>query len=343
MIPGRVPGDRAGDGVRPEAVPHLVEREVERVQRGRWNGSASWTVAFALEVADRDPDERQALTVDQRPRRTRSSARPRGSPGSRPLRAARVWDRSPSRSRRSAAEGRPFARQSGGRIRLVTRSTSPTRVASSLLRGRPVPERRWSRSSRVAGRPHRAGVAVVGERVQVPAGCPPSTPPGPPRGEPATSPTVVIPNRWSLAAVTGPTPQSRSTGSGWRNASSRSGGTTSRPSGLATPLATLARNFVRATPTVMGRPTSLAHVAAQPRGDLRGRARRGVAARRRRGRPRRSKGPRRAAWCPRRRGTPPARLGVGRHARRGRRSPAGTSRRAGGRPSPVRTPYALAS
>jgi hypothetical protein len=30
---------------------------------------------------------------------------------------------------------------------------------------------------------------------------------------------------------------------------------TSRPSGLATPLATLARNFVRATPTVIGRPT----------------------------------------------------------------------------------------
>ena len=30
---------------------------------------------------------------------------------------------------------------------------------------------------------------------------------------------------------------------------------TSSPSGLATPLATLARNFVRATPTVIGRPT----------------------------------------------------------------------------------------
>ena len=37
--------------------------------------------------------------------------------------------------------------------------------------------------------------------------------------------------------------------------SSASGGTTSRPSGLATALATLARNLVRATPTVIGRPT----------------------------------------------------------------------------------------
>jgi hypothetical protein len=54
----------------------------------------------------------------------------------------------------------------------------------------------------------------------------------------------------------GPTPQSRSTGSGWRNSSSPSGGTSSSPSGFATALATLARNFVRATPTLIGRPTS---------------------------------------------------------------------------------------
>ena len=71
----------------------------------------------------------------------------------------------------------------------------------------------------------------------------------------ATSPTVVIPRARSLPDVTGPTPQSRSTGSGWRKASSPPAGTTSRPSGLATALATLARNLVGATPTVMGRPT----------------------------------------------------------------------------------------
>ena len=65
-----------------------------------------------------------------------------------------------------------------------------------------------------------------------------------------------MPRSCSFAAVTGPTPHSRSTGSGWRKASSRSGGTTSSPSGLATPLATLARNFVLATPTVMARPTA---------------------------------------------------------------------------------------
>jgi hypothetical protein len=71
----------------------------------------------------------------------------------------------------------------------------------------------------------------------------------------ATWPTVKMCRSRSLPAVTGPTPQSRSIGSGCRKASSPSGGTTSNPSGLPTPLATLARNFVRATPTVIGSPT----------------------------------------------------------------------------------------
>ncbi len=66
---------------------------------------------------------------------------------------------------------------------------------------------------------------------------------------------MVIERSRSLSAVTGPTPHRRSTGSGCRNSSSPSIGTTNRPSGFATPLATLARNFVRATPTVIGRPT----------------------------------------------------------------------------------------
>ena len=41
----------------------------------------------------------------------------------------------------------------------------------------------------------------------------------------AMSPTVCTPRAWSLAAVLAPTPQTRSIGSGCRNASSRSGGT----------------------------------------------------------------------------------------------------------------------
>ena len=71
----------------------------------------------------------------------------------------------------------------------------------------------------------------------------------------ASSPTVRTFHAWRRLAVAGPTPQTHSTGSGWRNASSRSGGTAISPSGFATPLATFARNFVRATPTVTGKPT----------------------------------------------------------------------------------------
>src|SRR5207248_711222 len=64
-----------------------------------------------------------------------------------------------------------------------------------------------------------------------------------------------MPCACNFSAVFAPTPQSRRTGSGCRNASSRSGGTRSSPSGLASWLATLARNLVRAMPTVIGSPT----------------------------------------------------------------------------------------
>ena len=49
-------------------------------------------------------------------------------------------------------------------------------------------------------------------------------------------------------AVTGPTPQSASTGSLCRNHSTRSGGTTVSPSGFFHPDAILARNLLGATP-----------------------------------------------------------------------------------------------
>ena len=84
----------------------------------------------------------------------------------------------------------------------------------------------------------------------------------------ASSPTVVIPRSRSFAAVTWPTPQTRSTGSGWRKSNSPSGGTTSSPSGFAPALATFARNFVRAMPTLTGNPTSFANGAPKPHRDL---------------------------------------------------------------------------
>ena len=51
----------------------------------------------------------------------------------------------------------------------------------------------------------------------------------------ARSPTVATPSRWSRSRVTGPTPHSRSTGSGWRNASSSPGATSTTPGPGSTP------------------------------------------------------------------------------------------------------------
>ena len=83
------------------------------------------------------------------------------------------------------------------------------------------------------------------ERVDVPARGPPEQLDQVVLLASATCRTVVMPAARSFRDVTGPTPQRRSTGRGWRKASSPSGGTTSSPSGFATALATFARNFVR--------------------------------------------------------------------------------------------------
>ncbi len=142
-------------------------------------------------------------------------------------------------------------------MRLVTRSTRATRSASSASGVQGLRPR--ARCEPIEPRRRRACTGLGSRLCASACRCRPDARPSietsTASGSSATWLTVSIPRSRSRRAVTGPTPQSRSTGSGCRNASSRSGGTTSSPSGLATPLATLARNFVRATPTVIGSPT----------------------------------------------------------------------------------------
>ena len=107
--------------------------------------------------------------------------------------------------------------------------------------------------------------------------------------------------------------------------SSPSGSTTSRPSGLPTPLATFARNFVRATPTVIGRPTSLGDPLTEPLGDHTRACRPAATGRRRRGTPRRSTSVRRSGWCRRRSRTPPCSPRRTHRSAAGRRSGSGTA------------------
>ena len=77
-------------------------------------------------------------------------------------------------------------------------------------------------------------------------------------GRAAMSPTVFSPSPARCSAVRSPTPHSAPTGSGCRKASTPSAGTTSRPSGLQRDDASLARNFVGATPTEQVIPCSSA-------------------------------------------------------------------------------------
>ena len=269
----------------------LVERRVERersscVERQRRAGRRASSSRFATAM----PDERQALALDQRHRRRQQAARGgEDRPRVRRSRAAACASASRARSRRSAAAARPCGRP-GARARMrrvdAVDERDERRVdrrrATCGDRGR---ARAASRSSAAGGRPAPAAGRGCGRARGGAAPTPgPSSATSAASASRATSPTVAIPRACSLPAVTGPTPQSRSTGSGWRNASSPSGGTTSSPSGFATPLATLARNFVRATPTVIGRPTrsrtsrrSRTAISAGVPGDpLHARARRGT-------------------------------------------------------------------
>ena len=75
-------------------------------------------------------------------------------------------------------------------------------------------------------------------------------------GSRRTSPTVRTPSVRSFASAFVPTPQSRPTGSGSRNATSPPAGTTTNPRGFSRSLATFATNFTAETPTLHGRPSS---------------------------------------------------------------------------------------
>ena len=161
------------------------------------------------------------------------------------------------------------------RIRRVTRSTRATREASMTscdfgdqpsARCDPIEPRRRPTCTR-------RGSRLWASACSLPPAAGPSHRTRSDSATSATSPTTVIPRSWSFLAVTGPTPQIRSTGRGWRNDSSPSGGTTSRPLGFATALATLARNLVLRDPDRDRQADLLEHLAPQPHGDLGRRAR----------------------------------------------------------------------
>ena len=174
-----------------------------------------------------------------------------------------------SSKRRRSTTVRPT--RSARRSRRAMRSTIPAR-SSSTRRGErgPRPPARCEPIER-RRRPtcHRPRVAVVGERVEVaPGGAAEHrhqadlvergdlADGGMPRsvqllgGDRADAPQPLDGQRVEEVEFAGPA------------------ATTSSPSGLPTPLATLARNLVRATPTVMARPTRSRTATSQAPGDV---------------------------------------------------------------------------
>ena len=94
------------------------------------------------------------------------------------------------------------------------------------------------------------------------------------RGTRARSPTVVKPRWRRRDSVCSPTPHNAPTGSGCRNATTRSGGTSSNPSGLPWAEAILASEVVAAPPTVQAMPCSSATRARMSSATARGPPRR---------------------------------------------------------------------
>ena len=191
------------------------------------------------------------------------------------------------------------------RSRRARRSTSPTRIASTASATWAAGRARTARRSSGGGRrPHAPWVAVVGERVQLAAGGAAEQRHELVLASRATCADGRDPVRVQLAGgdrADAPQPLDRQR---MQERELGAGGTTSRPSGFATALATLARNLVGATPTVIGSPTSSSTRAAAARRS-RAASRRSAACRGRRGTPRRSTAPRPAASCRGRRRTPP--------------------------------------
>ena len=241
----------------------------------RSSGSASWTALSLVRLLS-------VMPMRVIPLRSMSGMAPASSPRSvarivrvREVASAMVCERV-AREKSSKRRRSVIVRQTrrAARRRPPSRSTSPTSAASSescvhglrpSARCAPIERRRRRRST---GRGSRLCASAWSLRPDAR----PSMSTSAASGSRATSATSVMPRSRSFWAVTAPTPQRRSTGSGCRKSSSPPGGTRSSPSGFATALATFARNLVFAMPTVIGSPTSLAHLAPELAGDLERRA-----------------------------------------------------------------------
>ena len=335
-----------------EAVAHRVERVVDGDARAAVERQPELHRVGVAEVGDRDPDQRE-------PTRRRSVGRASVEElAQRASRSGSVSAVGSAQRRRARDPGEVVEAQpehdgvaddaAPTRSRRATPSSSSSSMAAISARGRrprpsarcaPIDRRRrpgcTGRGSRLCASACRwwpdAGPSMADQHVLAE------------RGDLARR--VVMPRSWSLArgrradapeAVDGERVQELEL---VRRAGRRAGRRAWRRRD-----ATLARNLVRAPPTVMRKPDPVEHVAPELRGDRRRPGPTPGAARRRRGRPRRSRCPRRAAGRrPEHRRTPPGSPRCTPTCAAARRSRAGHSARAWRPPIAPRTPKARAS
>ena len=329
---------RTRDRRRAEAVADLVEGAVEHLAVVGVERQGELARKVGTEVRDRDTDQRQAAVIDRRLCRGQQAA----GDGEDDLRLrGRMSQRVRARRTREVREAQP--KHDGSTD--TSRCTQPTGDAVDerdeigvdlLRRSRPPPERslRPDRAA-TAARPHGPGIDVVRESVQVACRTPAEQ-----RGQHGLVDARELADGLDAAGVQlrraspgrRPTPARRAAGAG--SPARPSSGTTSRPSGLASALATLARNFVRAMPDADRQPDPLADRPSQPDRDLDGRCRRSAPCRARRGTPRRSTAPRRAASCRRTPRRDPCSPACTPPFAAGRRSPRDRAGAPPGRPSP---------
>src|SRR3954447_14404429 len=248
----------AGEGRRAEPLADAVERAVHRGGRRLAERKRQLDGVVVRQVAEGDADQGDAALLDDR--------------------QGVVQQRSAGRQQDDGVGRRLVQRVRPGCPRqIVEPKTKRHRSCDAVRRAQATREpvdQRDQVDVELIGRPRAAGegalgadrvptladldasrVSVVRQGVQMAARSAPEDRDQLVLVEPRHIPTVVSDRSRSFLAVTAPTPHSRSTGSACRNASSSPTGTTSSPSGLATPLATFARNFVRARPTVTAIPT----------------------------------------------------------------------------------------
>ena len=241
-----------------------------RPRRGS-TGSASWTARSSVRLPSVSPISvmpRRRMSGSAAASSSRATTR---SASVRAVASGSVCDRV-ARSKSSNRSRSVTVRQTrrAPRSRRASLSTRPISITSSSAGVRaPRPSARWAPIERRRRRVStRRGSRLCESACSWRPEARPTTRTSVASASWATSPTVRIPRAWSFAAVFGPTPHSRSTGSGWRNVELAVRRHHEQPVGLRHAARHLGQELRPRDPDRDRQPDLVEHARAQPHGDL---------------------------------------------------------------------------